>query len=212
MTSNNSKFKMIALISALFYILNIQAQSETSLWKFQIGFGINSPGDNIKNDVFKSKGLNFPSINLGIQHMFDREYGAKFDFGYNRAVNDDNSPEFKFNYSRVNVQFVYDFTSIMPFLPQRTAVIGHVGPGLSFTKPLGSYSDNTYTYLNALGGLEFHVGVAQTVSIYADFSYILALSGKDKYDPAADGFSFNGDLTFITVGVSVSLSGCYFCD
>ena len=144
--------------------------------------------------------------------MFTPEMGAKIDFGYNRSVNDKDSPDFKLNYSRINAQFVYDFKSMMTFLPSQMVVIGHIGPGYSFTKPLGSFSENKYSFLNAMAGLEFHYGVARSVSVYADLSYIMGLSGKDKYDPALDGFSFNGDLLTITVGVSVSLSGCYFCD
>lgn len=91
-------------------------------------------------------------------------------------------------------------------------IVGHVGPGVSFTKPLGSFSDNTYSFFNLLGGLEVHVGVAQTVSLYGDISYVMGLSNAQKYDPAVDGFSFNGDLLYVSVGVSVSLSGCYYCE
>ncbi|NND52359.1 MAG: cell envelope biogenesis protein OmpA, partial [Flavobacteriaceae bacterium] len=57
-----------------------------------------------------------------------------------------------------------------------------------------------------------HFGVARTVSVFGDLSYALGLSGKDKYDPAVDGYSFNGDLLYAAIGVSVSLSGCYNCD
>ena len=116
------------------------------------------------------------------------------------------------NYTRINLQAVYDFNRTANFLPNRMTMIAHAGPGLSISKPLGSFADNKYTYLNGLAGLEFHFGIAPTVSLFTDVSYAFKLTGKDKYDPAVDGFSFNGDVLLISVGVSVSLSGCYFCD
>ncbi|NND25545.1 MAG: cell envelope biogenesis protein OmpA [Flavobacteriaceae bacterium] len=212
MTSNFNKYKVVLIFVLCSFSFLSFSQEETSTWKMQIGFGFNNPIDNIDDDNFFSKYLNFPTINLGVQYMFKKEYGAKFDFGFNRSVNGDGSPEYKLNYSRINAQFVYDLTHIMRFLPPQMAVITHIGPGISFTKPLGSYVENTYTFPQAMAGLEIHYGIARTVSVYGDFSYVMSLSNKEKYDPAMDGFSFNGDLIHFTIGVSVSLSGCYYCD
>src|SRR5690606_6750448 len=160
---------------------------------------------------FYSKYLNFPSINIGVQHMFTERLGAKLDFGYNRASNANGSEEFKLNYTRINAQVVYNFTSLLNFLPERIAVVGHAGPGVSMTQPLGSYTENKYTYLNVLGGLEVHYGLSESLSVYGDLSYALSMSGKNKYDYAIDGFSFNGDLVYVALGVSISLSGCQYC-
>jgi len=212
MASNFVKYKNVFFLFVFFSTISCFAQTETNQWKFQIGFGFNNPIDNAKEDNFYTKYVNFPTINMGVQYMFKPQLGAKIDFGYNRAVSGEGSPEFKFNYSRVNAQFVYDFTYIMQFLPQPMAVLGHIGPGVSFTKPLGSYAENKYTFLNLLAGLEIHYGIARTVSVYGDFSYAMGLSGKEKYDPEIEGFSFNGDLMYVTIGISVSLSGCYYCE
>jgi hypothetical protein len=156
--------------------------------------------------------MNFPTINLGIQHMLTSKIGAKLDFGYNRSSNDPNSLTYKLNYSRVNAQFVYDAFDLLNFLPSKVNLIGHVGPGLSFTKPLNNFSENSYTFLNLLAGIELHYGISETVSVYGDLSYVLSLSNAEKYDIAVDGFSFNGDLIYATIGISVSISGCYFCE
>lgn len=193
--------------------LQINAQADTNEWKMQLAFGFNKPLSSEQNEGFSSKNVNFPTINLGVQHMFSQRFGAKLDFGYNRASNDDNSPEFKLNYSRVNAQFVYDLTNDLSFMiPQGFALVSHFGPGISFTKPLANYSNNKHTFINALAGLELHYGISETLSVYGDVSYVLALSQKDKYDPAIDGFSFNGNLLTAAIGVSVSLSGCRYCD
>ena len=187
------------------------SQSETSTWKAQIAFGINSPSQNAFVSTFEAKPINFPTISLGIQRMFSRTLGAKLDFGYNRITHAKNSPEFKVNYSRVNAQVVYDPTNILTFLPRKFAVIAHAGPGYTFVKPLGDYVDNKTSFLNVMAGLEFHYGVTESVSAYLDTSYIYAFSSDYKNN--IDGFgTYNGNLLTVSIGISISLSGCYYCE
>ena len=207
-----SKIGILAGLCVILFSNDLAAQPETNKWKFQFALGLNSPVGHDDGGNFEFNSVNFPSLNLGLQHMFTAQWGAKLDLGYNRAKNADDSPEFKLNYTRINLQAVYDFKDVLNFMPLRMAVVAHAGPGMSFSKPLSPYSDNDYTYLNALAGFELHYGLTPSVSLYTDFSYALGLSGDDKYDVVEDGFSFNGDMLFFTVGVSVSLSGCYFCD
>ncbi|MEJ2114213.1 MAG: cell envelope biogenesis protein OmpA [Flavobacteriaceae bacterium] len=187
------------------------SQSQTSIWKGQIAFGANFPSSNGFVENFEANSFNFPTINLGIQNMFSNQLGAKLDYGYNRIKSADNSPEFKLNYSRINAQLVYDANRALTFTPNRIGIIAHAGPGMSFVKPLSSYSDNKLSFFNVMAGVEFHYGISETFSVYLDTSYILGFS-KD-FDPVTDGYgSFNGDLLTVTLGVSFSLSGCQYCD
>lgn len=206
-------FQKPAFFLVFFSILNFSllAQTETSEWKLQLGVGINNPIDDIENDGYYAKSANFPTINLGIQHMFHDHFGAKLDLGYNRANDADGSLPFKLNYTRINAQGVYDFTYLLPFIPIQMATLVHAGPGISFTKPLADLTENKYTFLNVLGGLEVHYGVSRSFSVFGDVGYALSLSGKDKYDPDVNGYAFNGNLFYVTFGVSVSLSGCRTC-
>lgn len=198
---------------SLFYFLSIimcYAQSENQEWKAQIAIGINHPFEDGFVEDFSAKPINFPTVNLGIQHMFKPQLGAKLDFGFNRFSNDDESPEFKTNYTRINAQIVYDPSVAINFLPPRLAIVGHAGPGLSFVKPLGDYPENDISFFNVLAGIEFHYDMSERFSLYTDVSYIHGF-GKD-FDPVTDGYgSFNGNLLNITFGVSVSLSGCRTC-
>lgn len=187
------------------------AQRDVEKWKLQVALGINNPIDNGENDGYYSEYINFPSINLGVQHMFSKNWGAKLDFGYNRATNAESSLPFKLNFTRVNAQVVYDFNKFLRFLPAPIGVVAHGGPGVSMTKPLGDFVNNTYTYMNVLGGLEVHYRLSESLSVYVDGSYALSLSNKAKYVLATDGFSFNGDLSYVALGVSISLSGCNYC-
>ncbi len=186
------------------------SQNAKNKIKAHIALGVNSPSSGGFVETFEAKPINFPTVNLGVQYMFKEQFGAKFDFGFNRFSNSDDTPEFKDNYTRLNIQFVYDATPL-GFLPPRLGLVGHAGPGYTFLKPLGIYSDNNVSFLNLMAGIEVHYGLSETISVFTDISYIYGLS-KD-FDPITDGYgSFNGNLATITFGISFSLSGCYYCD
>ncbi|WP_431133749.1 outer membrane beta-barrel protein [Psychroserpens mesophilus] len=202
------KYKL--LIAALLISSFSFAQRDTNKWKAQIALGVNSPSQSGFVEGFESKSMNFPTINAGFQRMFKPQFGAKLDFGFNRFSSDGDSPDFKVNYTRLNAQFVYDPTELITFLPEQIRLVAHVGPGYTFVKPLGDYSNNKVSFLNVMAGLEIHYGLTQRMSLYTDVSYILGL-GKD-FDPVIDGFgSFNGNLLTITFGITFSLSGCQYC-
>ena len=199
---------LIAILLLSCFILS--AQRETNKWKAQIALGVNNPSQSGFVEDFQAKSINFPTVNLGVQTMFNKQLGAKLDFGYNRISSKEPSPEFKLNYSRVNAQIVFDPTYNLDFLPQRMGVVLHAGPGYSFVKPLGNYSNNNLSFFNAMGGFEVHFGLAERASLYIDTSYILGL-GKD-FNPVTDGYgSFNGNLLTLTFGITFSLSGCQYC-
>ncbi len=203
----------VVLIVFCFFSFKNFSQSDINKWKVQLAFGINYPDVDGFVKGFEAKPVNFPTINLGVQNMFARRIGAKLDLGYNRFSNADESAEFKTNYTRVNVQLVYDSTKDLIFLPSSIGLVGHFGPGLSFIKPLGNYNDNNHSFFNALAGLEIHYRIAKTVSVYTDVSYIMNLSGEKTYDPLSEGYgTFNNNLFNLSLGLSVSLSGCQYCD
>ncbi|WP_417859904.1 cell envelope biogenesis protein OmpA [Winogradskyella sediminis] len=198
----------------LFITFKSEAQlKDTAKWKALFAVGVNYPTTDgfVKGSYAQS--LNFPTVNLGIQHMLKRQYGIKLDLGFNRFKNDDETPEFKINYTRVNAQFVYDPTDLIGILPMRLRTVAHVGPGVSFVKPLGTLGDNKQTFMNLLGGLEFHYAINEKVSVYTDVSYIYGLTSLDNYNPALNGLgAFNGSVFNLTFGLAVSLSGCEYCN
>jgi hypothetical protein len=205
--------KIIFLIALGILVTTLSyAQRDSEVWKLQLAVGINNPMEKVGNVGYYSKYVNFPTVNIGLQHMFTESLGAKLDVGFNRASNHDTSLEYKLNYTRVNAQIVYNLRSVLSFLPERIALVAHAGPGISFTKPLGNFSDNKYTYLNALGGMELHYGLSKSLSIYTDLGYVYSLAAKNKYDVNVDGFSFNDDLMYVTFGISASLNGCKYCN
>jgi len=207
MNSGNKVIGFI-VIFLLFSSYSALAQDAKS-FRFQVAFGVNSPSKDGFVENFEAKTINFPTINLGLQYMFARKLGIKVDYGYNRINNNDDSPEFKINYTRIDGQLVYDATGIL-YLPPRMGVFFHAGAGQSMIKPLGDYTANDTSFLNAMGGIEFHLGLTDAVTMYLDASYIKAFS--DDFDPVVLGYgSLNGDLTTVTIGFSISLTGCKTC-
>lgn len=186
------------------------SQESTNIIKAQFGLGLGSPSQGGFVQGFEGKPLNFPTVNLGLQYMFKPKVGAKLDYGFSRISNSENTSLFKLNYSRINMQVVYNANTIFG-LPPRAAIFLHAGPGYSMVRPLGNYTENKASFFNVMGGIEFHYGLSDTLSIYTDVSYINGF-GKD-FNPVTDGNgSFNGNLLTLTFGASISLSGCYFCD
>ena len=200
---------ILLLVSVLFTVFSF-AQKDTNIWKAQIALGVNSPSQSGFVEGFESKSINLPTVNAGFQYMFKRQLGAKLDFGFNRFSSDGDFPDFKINYTRINAQFVFNPTESIGFLPQRLGLIVHAGPGYSFVKPLGDYSNNNISFMNIMSGLEVHYALSQYMSVYTDVSYILGF-GSD-FDPITEGFgSFNGNMLTITFGITFSLSGCHYC-
>ncbi|MBF8148773.1 outer membrane beta-barrel protein [Winogradskyella sp. F6397] len=191
-----------------------QAQlKDTAQWKALFAVGVNyATTDGFVKGSY-AKAMNFPTVNLGVQHMIKREYGVKLDYGFNRFKNHEDTPEFKINYSRINAQFVFDPSNYMGFLPRRFRTVLHAGPGMSFVKPLGTLGDNKQSFVNLLGGLELHYAINEKVSVYTDVAYIYGLTSLDDYDPVQNGLgAFNGSVFNLTFGLAVSLSGCQYCD
>ena len=201
---------LVALIA--FQWLNAQ-RIDNNTWKAQIALGINSPSKVGFINTAPAQSLNFPTVNLGIQHMFSKTIGAKLDYGFNRFRSESNNPEFKVNYSRINAQFVYNFKPMLTFLPEPMALVAHTGPGLSTAKPLGTLGDNKQSYFNWNAGIELHYAINRKVALYADLSYIYGFSNLENYNPESNGLgAFNGSVINLTFGASIALSGCRYCD
>ncbi len=203
--------KLIVLATCLLMSCTFAvAQGDMTTIKGQLALGVNSPSKGGFVTGFEGKTLNFPTVNLGVQYMFKPVLGAKLDYGFNRMSNGANSQAFKLNYARVNLQLVYDASRIVSF-SQRTGLFLHAGPGVSIVKPLGNFTGNSLSFLNTMGGAELHYGILDTISLYADVSYVLGFG--DEFSPVSAGFgAFNGNLLTVTFGVSLSLSGCYYCN
>lgn len=208
------RLQFLKYILVFLIIGNVSAQrKEISTWCAQVSLGVNSPSKGGFIDSAPAQSLNFPTVNLGVQRMFTRNLGAKLDYGFNRFKSESDTQEFKVNYSRVNAQLVYNPSESLNFLPQPMQLVLHAGPGFSFAKPLGTLDDNKQSYLNFNLGAEVHYRINKKVTIYTDISYIYGFSKLEDYNPEILGLgAFNGNVFNLSFGVSIALSGCYYCE
>ncbi|WP_147677297.1 cell envelope biogenesis protein OmpA [Algibacter pacificus] len=203
------KHKLCAIVFICFTTFSF-SQSRTSDFTAQFALGVNSPSSDGFVTGFEANSVNFPTINLGLQYMFKPLFGAKLDLGYNKFSNSENSLEFKTNYTRINAQLVYNASDVLGFSSDWKMFL-HAGPGISWIKPMGNYAQNKTDFLNGVTGLEFHYARSYKVSWYLDASYVFGF-GKN-FGPIYDSYgSFDGNLLTITIGASVSLSGCRYCN
>ena len=210
MFSNLKLLRNSFLIMTFFVSVNAYAQVDTSHLKLQMAFGFNKPSQNGFVEDFESKAVNVSTFNIGFQYMFKTKLGVKLDYGFNRMKNISGSPEFKLNYTRVNAQLVGDLTSLTNSIAPQIGLFAHAGPGYSFVRPLGDFGTNKTSFLSGILGLEIHYGLTDALSVYFDTAYII--SGAKEFDPISNGRgAFNGNILTVTAGVSISLTGCYFC-
>lgn len=197
----------------VFITFSSQAQlRDTDRWRAVFSVGVNSPESNGFVNGSYAKSINFPTINLGLQHFITRELGVKVDYGFNRFTNDEDTPEFKINYSRINIQALFDPTDLLGFFPPFLRTVVHAGPGYSIVKPLGNLGDNKQSYLNANVGIEFNYALSDKVAIFTDASYIYGFTSLDDYNPALSGLgAFNGSVFNLTFGVAISVGRCRYC-
>jgi len=212
MTTRFITFQNNLLTLLMFFGITLGfSQGDKSTIKAQFALGVNSPSSAGFVQDFEGKSINFPTVNLGIQYMFKPSFGAKLDYGFSRISNSEESFEdFKLNYSRLNLQGVLDLSQTI-YISNRVGTFLHAGPGLTFVTPLGNFPENKISFFNVMGGLEFHYGISDKLSLYIDASYILGFA--EDFNPVTSGFgSFNGNLLTVTIGASISLSGCYYCE
>ena len=210
MLSNLKLLRNSFLIMTFFVTVSAYAQVDTSHLKLQMAFGFNKPSQNGFVEDFESKPVNLSTFNIGFQYMFKTKLGVKLDYGFNRMKNISDTPEFKLNYTRVNAQLIGDLTPLINSIAPQIGLFAHAGPGYSFVRPLGDFGANKTSFLNGILGLDLHYGVTDALSVYLDTAYII--SGAKEFDPISNGRgAFNGNVLTVTAGVSISLSGCYFC-
>ena len=203
--------------TALLLLLMVSNLAIAQTLTIDLGLGVNSPSDDFVTP-YEAKPINGLTVDAGIRYMFKKKLGVKADMGFNRYGHDGDSPEFKANYTRVNLQAYYNvwdhlYNFQIP-LPERLGIFVHAGPGMAFIKPLSEPNLNhKSSNFNVMAGLAIHYGITDRVSVYVDGSNMFNMGQETGYEgtPLAD--KINTSMLNITFGVSISInSDCYFCE
>jgi hypothetical protein len=203
--------------TALLLLIAVSHLTTAQTLTIDLGVGVNSPSDDFVTP-YEAKPINGLTVDAGLRYMFKKKLGVKADMGFNRYGIGGDSPEFKANYTRVNLQLYYNvwdhlYNFQIP-LPERLGIFLHAGPGMAFIKPLSEpYLNNTSSNFNVMAGLAIHYGVTDRVSVYIDGSNMFNMGQKTAYEGTILEDKINTTMLNLTFGVSISInSDCYFCD
>jgi hypothetical protein len=211
------KIKQMNRFSTLLFFIFFLNISTAQTLTLDFGLGLNIPSDDF-GTIYEAKTINGLTVDAGIRYMFKKKLGAKLDIGYNRYGEGGDSPEFKANFTRVNLQAYYNvwdhLYDLQLRLPERMGVFLHAGPGMSFIKPLSEpFINNNTSNFNAIAGVAIHYGVTNKLSVFVDGSNIFNFGQKINYEGSNLTDNINASMLNITFGVSISInSDCYYCD
>jgi OOP family OmpA-OmpF porin len=186
-----------AILSILFLCAVTAHAQEKNFNQFSIelSFGLNSPlspSDNSGYDVGEFGG--FRHFDIGGRYMFNRYYGVKMNFSYDKFQHKD-LDELSVAYKKISAEFVLNVSQALNFYltPERIIQIQtHSGFGITFAKP-ASISNNERIG-NLIIGVNPQVKISERIAITTDFSYNFIF--KQHFDYA--GNLINPDYEGVT--------------
>ncbi len=185
--------KKLLLAILLFSLqFSVFSQSEFNKWSLETNIGFNKPMGPL-TPGYLSPTLNIGHLDLGIRYMFNEKFGLKGDGGFGSFSEvKGESPEFKTNYLRANIQGVFNLGRIMSFesFSRRVGLLGHFGGGfgrMSFNETILN-TEPEYQY-NIISGLTGQYKLGPRIALTSDISMIY--NGRQTY--TFDGNSYNAD-------------------
>ncbi|ALM47559.1 flagellar motor protein MotB [Flavobacterium psychrophilum] len=161
-------------------------------WSIEVGGGINKPFRTF-TPGYRTDRANFFTVDLGTRYMFNNKFGLKLDFGYNRFVNNDETPEFESTYLRGDIQAVINLGRVLSF-EDWTSTIGLLAHGGGGVYRLSSNDDafeGEDWGANLIGGLTAQLKLSRSIVLTADVTGIVNGFQNKNFD----GFSNNRGKT-----------------
>lgn len=175
------------------------AQKDYNHWSIETNAGFNkamaplTPG-------YLSPSLNIGHIDFGLRYMLNEKFGLKGDVGLGTFTEADReSPPFKTNYQRVDLQMVFNLGRIMNFesFSRKLGITGHLGAGggrMTFEETiLNTQPDYHYNFISGFTG---QYKISKRVALTGDISVIV--NGRQTY--TFDGNEYNAKVQPNSVG------------
>lgn len=177
---------LLCLVVVL-WTMATQAQEEKNFnrWSIELEAGAHKPATPFSPGYYTST----PSLwqgGLGVRYMFNENFGAKLDFGYNSITNADNSLEFETEYYRANIQGVVNMGSVLNFRSWTNTfnVLIHGGFGYSANKPsIPNEFSSADQMLNLMAGITPQIRLGNSVALTGDLSVL----GHVRHSATWDG-------------------------
>lgn len=181
---------LLAIAFAFSLGSTVLAQSEFNKWSLETNFGFNKPMAPL-TPGFLSPTLNIGHLDIGTRYMFNDKFGLKFDGGFGSFSEvKGESPEFKTNYLRADIQMVSNLARILNFesFTRKIGLLGHFGAGFGKMNFEQTVLNNGADYhYNFIGGLTGQYKLGERIALTSDISMIY--NGRQTY--TFDGNSYN---------------------
>lgn len=191
------KYLMFLILSGI--VTLGYAQKDFNRWSIETNAGFNKAMSPL-TPGYLTPTLNIGHLDFGVRYMFNEKFGIKGDGGFGSfSEAEGESPVFKTNYQRVDLQMIFNFGRIMKFesFSRKIGLLGHLGGGggrMSFDQTiLNTQPDYHY---NIISGLTGQFKLSQRVALTGDISMIV--NGRQTY--TFDGNEYNAELQPTTIG------------
>lgn len=175
------------------------AQKDFNRWSIETSAGFNKAMSPL-TPGYLTPTLNIGHLDFGLRYMFNERFGIKGDGGFGSFSEvEGESPVFKTNYQRIDIQMIFNFGRIMNFesIYRKIGLLGHLGGGggrMSFEQTILN-TQAEYHY-NVISGLTGQYKLGPRVALTGDISMII--NGRQTY--TFDGNEYNSEVQPNTVG------------
>lgn len=175
------------------------AQKDFNRWSIETNAGFNKAMSPL-TPGYLSPTLNVGHLDFGLRYMFNEKFGIKGDGGFGSfSEAEGESPVFKTNYQRIDIQMIFNFGRIMNFesFSKKIGLLGHLGGGggrMTFDQTVLN-TETEYQY-NIISGLTGQYKLGKRVALTGDISMIV--NGRQTY--TFDGNEYNAPVQPGAVG------------
>ncbi|MNJ95010.1 Outer membrane porin F precursor [compost metagenome] len=169
-------------------------------WSIEVAGGINKPIRTFAPG-FRTDRANLFTVDLGTRYMFNNKFGLKFDLGYNKFENNDDSPKFETTYLRADLQAVFNLGRVLNFEDWTNSIglLAHVGGGVYQLTSDEGFEGEDYG-ANLIGGLTAQLKLSRSIVLTADVTGMANgfqnwnFDGFSRNSKTVDGIILNGTL------------------
>jgi OOP family OmpA-OmpF porin len=181
--------------------------SDYNKWSIELNGGVNHPVRTMTAG-YSTATLNPFHADLGVRYMFSPKFGLKFDFGYDKFQERDNTSPFESTQLRTSIQGVVNVGRALNF-ETWTNTIGllvHGGLGVSQLKAENGFDGKDYAG-NGILGITGQIKLSNKVVLTGDLTGIA--NGRQNWNfdgkSAVSTGAFDGGLLNASVGLTFYL-------
>jgi OOP family OmpA-OmpF porin len=189
---------------------SVQSNIDSSVynkWSLELNAGVNKPVRAL-TPRYSTATLNLFHADLGVRYMFNPKFGLKWDFGYDKFTERDDTPAFESRQLRTSLQGVINVGRALNFetWTNTFGLLVHGGFGVAQLTSDSGFDGEDYMGQGIIG-LTGQVKLSDRVALTGDLTGIVNARQNYNYDGmrTASTGSFDGVLLNASVGLTFYL-------